>query len=197
MSYLHDNKSKTNLGQALLNSFSLKCQAIGPEDSLTPLPTPDQLESEKSDQQQGNKPKKRNAKPSCAEAGLCFCSEVGCVVWKLWCRFINSIKLAFPFSLPYRTTLLTKSDIFAVIEGCSQATANTHGFQSQVVKVWHIGIQYLSPFRPTFRECTVSEGQDLNASVIQLEVASLSLVSNPVGWISKCSGDGQCDVEGS
>ena len=75
---------------------------------------------------------------------------------------------------------MTKSDIFAVIEGCSQATADAHGFQSQVVKVWHIGIQYLSPFKPTFRECTVSEGQNLSADVIEVK-ASPFLVSNPVG----------------
>ena len=118
------------------------------------------------------------------------------MVWQLLCRFISCIKLAFPFNMPYRTTLLTKSDIFAVIEGCSQATANAHGFQSQVVKVWHIGIQYLSPFKPTFRECTVSEGQDLSANVIEVK-ASLFLVSNPVGWSSIYSGDGQCDFNGS
>ena len=167
MSYLHDNKAQTNLGQALVNSFSLKCKTIGPEDTVTPFAKP---ESEPSEEQQKTKKDKKAKKPLCSEAGVCLCSETGCMVWQLLCRFINCIKLAFPANLPYRTTLLTKSDIFAVMEGCSQATVITYGFQSEVVKVWHIGIQYLSPFKPTFRECTVSEEQ-LGADVIEVEAS--------------------------
>ena len=170
MSYLHDNKAQTNLGQALVNSFSLKCKTIGPEDTVTPFAKP---ESEPSEEQQKTKKDKKAKKPLCSEAGVCLCSETGCMVWQLLCRFINCIKLAFPANLPYRTTLLTKSDIFAVMEGCSQATVNTYGFQPEVVKVWHIGIQYLSPFKPTFRECTVSEDQNLSDEDVVEVKASL------------------------
>ena len=178
-SYLHSHKAETNLGQALANSFSLKCRTIGPGDASTPfVQQPPEPGSE--EQQKKVAKKSKSTKPLCSEAGICLCSESGCTVWQLLCRFVNSIKLAFPFKGPFRTTLLTKSDVFSVIEGCAQTTAATYGFMTEVVKVWHIGIQYLTPFRPTFRDCTISETQDLTADVIEVE-ASL-IVSKPVRW---------------
>ena len=112
------------------------------------------------------------------------------MVWRLLCRFINCIKLAFPHKGSYRTTVLTQSDIFTLIEGCPQTTAKTDGFQTQVVKLWHIGIQYLVPFRPTFRDCNVSE-EHLAAGAIEVEAW---LTSSKLGGVLEFQGSArQCD----
>jgi len=178
VSYLHSNKATTNLGPALVNNFSLNCRSIGPEDVLTPQPEVRQpAESDEHKQAEV----KRKTTPPCSEAGICLCSDSGCRVWQLLCKFINAIKLAFPSSGSNRTSLLTKSHIFALIEGCPQATAETEGFSGQIVELWHIGIQYLTPFRPTFRDCTILETHAADQIEVEAWLTS-SQAAKLVGW---------------
>lgn len=161
VSYLHESKSSTNLGDALVNSFALKCRTM----------TPDALVSEhRLEDQQEPEPKKK--KPPCYEAGICLCSPPGCRLWLLLCRLLDTIKRAFPRQGSLRSTLLKQSGVFVLLRGYPQADANAEELQVKEAKIWHIGIQYLVPFRPTFRECTALD-TNFNAETMAVEAGLL------------------------
>ena len=98
------------------------------------------------------------------------------MLWRLLCRLINTIKLAFPAQGSFRSTILKHSDVFILLRGRPQAAADEElEAQVEVVKLWHIGIQYLVPFRPTFRDCTIVQ-DNLTTDPMEVEAG------RPLSW---------------
>ena len=73
-----------------------------------------------------------------------------------------------------RSTLFKQSGVIVVLRGRPQADASDG--QASEAKIWHIGIQYLVPFRPTFRECSAALETDFNDEAIAVKAFFLSLV---------------------
>jgi len=95
-----------------------------------------------------------------------LCSEEGKQLHQFSQRFLNTIKLQFPATGSFRQSLLKGSRVFIFLRGCTLAEAKggKPNFTTEVV--WHIGVHYLSPFRPTFREVMASGDFDSESNPI-------------------------------
>ena len=146
VSWLHEAKNAQNLSEVLVNSLALKSRTVTTADALEVVGT------EKDPPSAANK-----KKYTCLEAGVCLCSPSGCKLWNLLDRLLTTMKRVFPFTGSLRQSLLKRSGVFVLLRGCPQADAkakaDAEGCPVKETHIWHVGIQYLSPFRPTFREC--------------------------------------------
>ena len=161
-SYCYDigqSRQSTNLSDVLRCSFSLKHRELSHADAEATKHEEDHEDETAKD----TKPK-NSKKPPCWQIGVCVCSEQGEKFYHLAQRFINVSKLQFPASGSLRTSHLKTSKIFVLLRGCSidEADKEKPSFQTEIL--WHIGIHYLTPYRPTFRGATVSG--DVNASAV-------------------------------
>jgi hypothetical protein len=140
-------KDKHNLDSALDCSFRLKCRPVSGAEVVGDCAILDAEEPSKN----------AKKKPQCHEVGICLCSENGCKLYTLSQRFLNATKIEFPYQGTSRVHQLKASKIFVLLKGSSTGESDP---ASQVLQMWHIGIHYLSPFRPTFRKVNMEGGED-------------------------------------
>ena len=158
------SKKATNIGDLLRRSFSLKHREIGNADGDAT-----QLEEDDDEAAGGNNSKAKRPsqkKPECWQIGVCVCSEQGQQLYRLKQRFINVIKAQFPASGEHRHSLLKASRVFILLRGCVVEEASKESPQFTIELLLHVGIQYLTPFRPTFREVVASG--DVNAAAVPI-----------------------------
>jgi hypothetical protein len=165
-SYLYEcgqSRKSTNLGDALQRSFSLKHRELSGEDCIVGEPGDEDAEGGAANKSSAG----RNAnKPQCWEIGVCVCSEQGAKLYHLKQRYINVSKCVFPASGNLRTSHLKMSKIFVLLRGCRVKDADEEAPRWQTQFLYHIGIHYLSPFRPTYRAVTLSGPCDADASSV-------------------------------
>ena len=156
-------KKQTNVSDLLLQSFGLKHRNLSAEDCGTcehleheALPAEDEGDGAEA-------PQSRSRKAACWEVGVCLCSEQGLQLYRLSGRFLQALKLQFPASGSFRVSLLKSSRIFLVLRSCAKEEVKDEKPQWLDTFVWHVGIMYLSPFRPTFREVTAVSDLDGHA----------------------------------
>ena len=82
----------------------------------------------------------------CQEAGMCLCSAGGKELAQLQVRLLKLLKQHFG---PGRGREALQHGLVCV---CARAEACPPRFPQPVELWWHIGLMYLSPFRPTFLE---------------------------------------------
>lgn len=142
----------------MLQSFALKHRNISSED----CEKSEELHDDQSlpAEEEAAKAKKNKKKPECFQVGVCLCSEEGVKLYQLSGRFLNTLKLQFPASGNFRVSLLKASRIFILLRACSLDEAKKVKPNFTTALVWHVGIQYLTPFRPTFRKVTASGDLD-------------------------------------
>ena len=154
------SKAPTNLTDLLCRSFSLKHREITTEDGdLVELPKDDEANTGGAAAKK-SKPKK----PECWQIGVCICSEQGHKLYQLWNRFINRMKSQFPASGLLRKSLLKASKVFVLLRAPPQDQDDEEQPLEQFA--WHIGFQYLTPFRPTFRDVVTFGNVDIGAASV-------------------------------
>ena len=140
-----------NLKSALTTSFDLKCRTV--TETFAPhMATEDPVDA--------GIAKATKKKPPCYQVGYCICGAVGdgSESYSMCLRIILAIKLQFPKTSHYRDLHLRASRVFLLLRGLpntSGAGSSSDAPQSST-HVWHIGILYLTPFRPTFRKCELA-----------------------------------------
>ena len=161
VAWLHESKRTQNLSDVLVNRLGLKSRTITAADAKALIPT-----DTDTDPAAASVPKQKY-KPTCLEAGVCLCSESGMLMWNLLTRLLTATKRVFPATGSLRQQLLKRSGSLMLVRGYPKddVTATV-----KETKLWHIGIQYLSPFRPTFREC-LSLAENLDADVVPIQAA--------------------------
>jgi len=83
---------------------------------------------------------------------VCVCKGVGKKVYQLRNRLLGVMKIVFPASGTDRKAVLKASCVVIRLQHCSSEPVDGDPAWEDGL-VLHIGCMYLSPFRPTFREC--------------------------------------------
>lgn len=92
-----------------------------------------------------------SAPAPCLEAGFCVCSGDGKVLRRIRDQFLSAMKKAFPRQSPQRD-LLRNASVVACVSGTRITDDYEEMLAAECVSrtvYWHIGLMYLSPFRPT------------------------------------------------
>ena len=151
-------RDSQNLTGSLLYSWALKARTVLESEAARVCdPLTAALEDEEA--KGTNKPKN---KPFCWQVGMCLCDEQGKMVWQMSKLLIAAIKFQFPFKSSYRRSHLKMSKVFVLLRGCESHDPCAPWAKSILL---HIGINYLSPFRPTFRLCELEGDADANVSI--------------------------------
>ena len=156
-------KGSQNLSAAMLYSWALKARTVlESEAALVYEPVHAELVAdEDAAARKTHKPKK---KPFCWQVGICLCDEQGKLIWQMSQLLLATIKSQFPFTSSYRLSHLKMSKVFVLLRSCKpDQDPGTAPWTSSILL--HIGIQYLTPFRPTFRLCELQGDADSDAAI--------------------------------
>jgi len=125
-------KFRTNLKEVLAQSWETKHQLVSAQNDDEP---------------------RQEAPPTrCQVFGMCVCKGVGKKVYQLRKRLLGVMKIVFPASGTDRKAVLKASCVVIRLQHCSSGPVDGEPAWEDGL-VLHIGCMYLSPFRPTFREC--------------------------------------------
>lgn len=107
-----------------------------------------------------SQPPGANGPKECRAAGQCVCQGPGCALRRFRNAFLRALKAAFPTQSLGRKHLVD-GFVFVRLTG-RPSDDNADAFvelDEPIKETWlHVGLQYLSPFRPTFMEVHVVEG---------------------------------------
>ena len=149
-----DTPAAGNFKDALLASFELKCRTVT-EAFAEPM------EGEEPQPVDAGKPKSK-AKPPCYQVGYCICGldEDGCKFYAVLERVIVAMKLQFPKVSHFRASHLRASRVFLMLRGSLAAESSEAAETSTATHIWHVGILYLIPWRPTLRVCLLANPEE-------------------------------------
>ena len=148
-----DNSRKANLKAFLDKDWSTKNRVILPEDGC----------GGSSAQQ----PVERSS--ACHRRGLCTCTHSGRSCWRMVQAFLGRLKAVLPRQLEANRKLLLEGHIFFVLRGLTAEVVSNDwqeicrealGQEAEPTSIaagqhwYHLGLQYLKPFRPTMQALT-------------------------------------------
>lgn len=134
LAWVHASKA-TNLGAMLERQWQQMHQVVadsaGPQ---PPAPNPAARSSE------------------CCSAGMCLCTGAGLKVRQIADAFLRHMKTTFPKDTDFRRKLLDANIVVRIVgEPLVDDNEQIVGMENAFGEVFfHVGLQYLSPFRPTF-----------------------------------------------
>ena len=158
----------TNLKAALEASFALMTRTISAADALPMQDDVAESQALASPMMpmpgSGPMPKAKTAPkaPKCYDIGYCIHDhEQGGDGHKAniaFVRIITAIKLQFPRVSHFRAAHLRASSVVMLLQGALATSADSQSDQESCsTHLWHIGILYLTPFRPTLRICNLAK----------------------------------------
>jgi hypothetical protein len=165
------NTKGTNLKAALATSFALTARTIS-EASAAPIQEDaagDEVPASQAMPMPGSGGPVPNAKANagpnkskCYEIGYCIHDQEqggdGHKANTAFARIITAIKLQFPRLSHFRPAHLRASNVFMLLQGVLATSADSpHEEESCTSHLWHVGILYLLPFRPTLRICKLAK----------------------------------------
>jgi hypothetical protein len=111
------------------------------------------------------KTKSTNVPNRCCQYGVCVCSANGKRDFECHNRFLNILKQTFPNRTDAVFKLLLGGHFFARVfspsNGSASSSSDVAPLSLTITHMWHIGLMYLNPYRPTFQcvDIVGSEGE--------------------------------------